>query len=40
VVEPTMDPLLWLRKHLERADTDLLWQMVHTFVQMLPSPHC
>jgi len=35
VVEPTMDPLVWLRKHLEEADTDLLRKIVHTFIQAL-----
>ena len=35
MVEPTMDPLVWLRKHLEEADTDLLREMVHTFIQAL-----
>src|SRR6266508_3878234 len=35
VVEPTMDPLVWLRKHLEEADTDLLREMLHTFIQAL-----
>jgi putative transposase len=37
VVEPTMDPVVWLRKHLEQADTDLLREMVRTFVQALMS---
>jgi putative transposase len=37
VVEPTMDPVVWLRKHLEQADTDLLREMVRTFVQTLMS---
>ncbi len=30
-----MDPVVWLRKHLEEADTDLLREMVHTFIQVL-----
>jgi putative transposase len=37
VVEPTLDPVVWLRKHLEQADTDLLREMVRTFVQTLMS---
>jgi putative transposase len=37
VVEPTMDPVAWLRKHLEQADTDLLREMVRTFIQALMS---
>jgi putative transposase len=37
VVEPTLDPVVWLRKHLEQADTDLLREMVRTFVQALMS---
>ncbi|CAN5183498.1 hypothetical protein BH20ACT24_BH20ACT24_09360 [soil metagenome] len=37
MVEPTMDPVVWLRKHLEDADTDLLREMVRTFVHMLMS---
>ncbi len=37
MVEPTLDPVVWLRKHLEEADTDLLREMVRTFVQMLMS---
>jgi len=37
VVEPTLDPVVWLRKHLEQADTDLLREMVRTFVQHLMS---
>jgi len=32
-----MDPLEWLRKQLEEADTDLLREMVRTFVQALMS---
>ncbi|MGH2728289.1 MAG: IS256 family transposase, partial [Actinomycetota bacterium] len=32
-----MDPVAWLRKHLEQADTDLLREMVRTFVQALMS---
>ena len=35
MVEPTMDPVAWLRKHLEEADTDLLREMVRTFVEQL-----
>jgi putative transposase len=35
VVEPTMDPVAWLRKHLEEANTDLLREMVRTFVEQL-----
>jgi putative transposase len=35
VVAPTMDLLGWLRKHLEEADTDLLRDLVATFVQAL-----
>jgi len=35
VVEPTMDPVVWLRKQLEEADVDLLREMVATFVQAL-----
>ena len=37
MVEPTMDPVVWLRKHLEEADTDLLREMVATFMQRLMS---
>ncbi len=37
MVEPTLDPLVWLRKHLEQADTDLLREMVRAFVQHLMS---
>jgi len=37
VVDTTMDPLEWLRKQLEEADTDLLREMVRTFVQALMS---
>lgn len=37
MVEPTMDPVVWLRKHLEQADTDLLREMVGTFIQRLMS---
>ncbi len=33
MVEPTMDPVVWLRKQLEEADVDLLREMVATFVQ-------
>ena len=35
VVEQTMDPMVWLRKHLEEADTDLLREMVHAFIETL-----
>jgi putative transposase len=35
VVASTMDPLAWLRKHLEQADADLLRELVATFVQAL-----
>ncbi len=35
MVEPTMDPVVWLRKQLEEADVDLLREMVATFVQAL-----
>jgi hypothetical protein len=38
VVAPTMDPLTWLRKHLEQADADLLRELVATFVQALMAP--
>lgn len=37
MVEATMDPLAWLGKHLEEADTDLLREMVRTFIQHLMS---
>lgn len=37
MVEPTMDPVVWLRNHLEQADTDLLREMVRTFIQTLMS---
>jgi putative transposase len=37
VVEPTVDPLVWLGKHIEEADTDLLREMVRTFIQALMS---
>ncbi len=37
MVEATMDPLGWLSKHLEEADTDLLREMVRTFIQHLMS---
>jgi len=37
VVEPTLDPVVWLRKQLEQADTDLLREMVRTFIQALMS---
>jgi len=32
-----MDPLAWLRKHLEEADVDLLREMLRTFIQALMS---
>src|SRR5438093_11789223 len=32
-----MDPIVWLRKHLEEADTDLLREMARTFIQTLMS---
>jgi putative transposase len=35
VVEPTMDPVVWLRKQLEDADVDLLREMVATFIHAL-----
>jgi putative transposase len=35
VVASTMDLLGWLRKHLEQADSDLLRELVATFVQAL-----
>jgi putative transposase len=35
VVASTMDPLAWLRKHLEQADADLLRELVATFIQAL-----
>ena len=37
MVEPTLDPMVWLGKHLEEADTDLLREMVRTFIQALMS---
>lgn len=37
MVEPTLDPLVWLGKHLEEADTDLLREMLRTFIQALMS---
>ncbi len=37
LIGTTMDPLEWLRKQLEEADTDLLGEMVRTFVQALAS---
>jgi len=37
VVEPTLDPRVWLSKHLEEADVDLLREMVRTFIQALMS---
>lgn len=35
MVASTMDPLAWLRKHLEQADADLLRELVATFIQAL-----
>ena len=35
MVEQTLDPVVWLRKHLEEADTDLLREMVATFIDRL-----
>jgi len=37
VVESTVNPLVWLGKHIEEADTDLLREMVRTFIQALMS---
>jgi putative transposase len=37
VVELRMDPLAWLRKHVETADVDLLREMVRTFAETLMS---
>ena len=37
MVEPTLDPRVWLSKHLEEADVDLLREMVRTFIQALMS---
>ncbi|GIU99469.1 MAG: transposase for insertion sequence element IS1081 [Actinomycetota bacterium] len=37
MVEPTLDPVVWLRKYLEEADPDLLREIVRTFVQALMS---
>ena len=37
MVDTTMEPLAWLRKQLEDADTDLLREMVATFIQALMS---
>ncbi len=37
MVEPTVDPLVWLGKHLEEADVDLLREMLRTFIQALMS---
>ena len=35
MVDATMDPVVWLRKHLETADADLLREMLGTFIQAL-----
>ncbi len=35
MVDATMDPAVWLRKHLETADADLLREMLGTFIQAL-----
>ena len=32
VVEPTMDPVVWLRKQLEDADVELLREMAAKFL--------
>jgi putative transposase len=37
VVPDTMEPLAWLRKHLEEAEPDLLRAMVKTFAETLMS---
>jgi transposase-like protein len=37
VVELTLEPVVWLRKHLEQADADLLRAIVRTLVQALMS---
>lgn len=37
MVELRMDPLAWLRKHVETADVDLLREMVRTFAETLMS---
>jgi len=37
VVEPTMDGLAWVRKQVERADTDLLREMVKLFCERVMS---
>ncbi len=37
MVDATMDPAVWLRKHLETADADLLREMLGTFIQALMS---
>ncbi len=37
MVDPTVDPLVWLGKHLEEADVDLLPEMLRTFIQALMS---
>ncbi len=37
MVEPTLDPAVWLDKHLAEADTDLLREMLQTFIQALMS---
>jgi putative transposase len=35
MVDTTMEPLAWLRKHLETAETDLLREMLATFIDRL-----
>ncbi len=37
MVDSRMDPLAWLRKHVETADVDLLREMVRTFAENLMS---
>ena len=37
MAKPTMDPLAFLRKTIEDADTDLLREMVRTFAETLVS---
>ncbi len=34
-VDNTMDPLFWLRKHLESDDGDLLREMLRAFAETL-----
>ena len=36
-VPTTMDPLAWLRKHLEEDDNDLLREMLTAFAERLMS---